>query len=151
MIHPAKKPMEGGFSMDKFMEGVSKEDGEALAGMPENIPPRQPPELFQNDFYFVNYNEMTVVHSNKPLCVYVSKRYASEDEAWDALLEKATQEFLLWVSAVKVREGYHLSDNASNMLKCKARRARLALNKAVANCGKNWAMINCKEIDEQNG
>ena len=56
MIHPPKKPMEG----------VSKEDGEALAGMPENIPPRQPPELFQNDFYFVNYNEMTVVHSNKP-------------------------------------------------------------------------------------
>lgn len=30
-IHPAKNPMEGGFSMEKFMAGISKEDAEALA------------------------------------------------------------------------------------------------------------------------
>ena len=32
-LHPAKKPMSGGFSLDKFMAGVSKEDGEALCEM----------------------------------------------------------------------------------------------------------------------
>jgi hypothetical protein len=30
-LHPAKKPMEGGFSMEKFMAGVSHEDALALA------------------------------------------------------------------------------------------------------------------------
>ena len=33
MIHPAKKPMEGGFSLDKFLSGISKEDAEALGDM----------------------------------------------------------------------------------------------------------------------
>jgi len=31
MIHPAKKPMEGGFSLDKFMPNISPEDAQALA------------------------------------------------------------------------------------------------------------------------
>jgi hypothetical protein len=32
-IHPAKKPMEGGFSLDKFLSGITKEDAEALGEM----------------------------------------------------------------------------------------------------------------------
>ena len=33
MIHPAKNPMEGGFSLDKFMPSLAPEDAEALAKM----------------------------------------------------------------------------------------------------------------------
>lgn len=32
-IHPAKRTMEGGFSLDKFLSGISKEDAETLGDM----------------------------------------------------------------------------------------------------------------------
>lgn len=36
-IHPAKKPMEGGFSLDKFLPNISPEDAEALGKMLDDM------------------------------------------------------------------------------------------------------------------
>lgn len=36
-LHPPRKPMEGGFSLDKFLSGVSKEDAEALCEMFDRV------------------------------------------------------------------------------------------------------------------
>lgn len=36
-IHPAKKPMEGGFSLDKFLPNLSPEDAEALGKMLDDM------------------------------------------------------------------------------------------------------------------
>ena len=106
---------------------------------------------FHHTIYYIDYDSMDVRSCFLRPGQIESTHYLIKDKAWDALLEKATQDFLLWVNAAKAMDEYCPSGNATNLLRCKARRAKLALDKAVSNCGKDWAKINRKEIDEKNG